>query len=63
MNTNHIAAPNDDVIIASALKILETRISYSSNAPSLPSPQASKDYVKLQLATYEHASSWTIQTV
>jgi DNA repair protein RadC len=54
MNTNHIAVPNDDVIIASALKILETRISYSSNAPALASPQASKDYVKLQLATYEH---------
>jgi DNA repair protein RadC len=54
MNTNHIAVPNDDVIIASALKILETRISYSSNAPALTSPQASKDYVKLQLATYEH---------
>jgi len=54
MNTNHIAVPNDDVIIASALMILETRISYRSNSPSLTSPQASKDYVKLQLATYEH---------
>jgi len=54
MNTNNISVPNDDVIIASALKILETRISYSSNAPALTSPQSSKDYVKLQLATYEH---------
>jgi DNA repair protein RadC len=54
MNTNHISVSNDDVIIASALKILETRISYSSNSPALTSPQASKDYVKLQLATYEH---------
>jgi DNA repair protein RadC len=54
MNTNHIPVPNDDATIESALKILETRISYSSNAPSLTSPQASKDYVKLQLATYEH---------
>jgi DNA repair protein RadC len=54
MNKNHIAISNDDAIIESALKILESRISYSSNAPSLSCPQASKDYVKLQLATYEH---------
>jgi DNA repair protein RadC len=54
MNTNHIAISNEDAIIESALKILETRISYSSNEPSLTSPQASKDFVKLKLATYEH---------
>jgi DNA repair protein RadC len=54
MNKNHIAISNDDAIIESALKILETRISYSSNEPSLTSPQASKDFVKLQLASYEH---------
>jgi DNA repair protein RadC len=54
MNTNHISVSNDDATIESALKILESRISYSSNAPALTSPQASKDYVKLQLATYEH---------
>jgi DNA repair protein RadC len=54
MDTNQIAVSNDDAIIESALKILETRISYSSNEPSLTSPQASKDFVKLQLATYEH---------
>jgi DNA repair protein RadC len=54
MSTNQIAISNDDAIIESALKILETRISYSSNEPSLTSPQASKDFVKLQLATYEH---------
>ena len=54
MNKNHIAIFNDDAIIESALKILESRISYNSDSPSLTSPQASKDYVKLQLATYEH---------
>ena len=54
MNTNHIAISNDDAIIESALKILESRISYNSDSPLLTSPQASKDYVKLQLATYEH---------
>lgn len=54
MNTNHIAVSNDDAIIESALKILESRISYNSDSPSLTSPQASKDYVKLQLATYQH---------
>jgi DNA repair protein RadC len=44
----------DDSIIESAIKILESRISYSSTSTPLTSPQASKDYVKLQLATYEH---------
>lgn len=51
---NHIAISNDDAIIESALKILESRISYNSDSPSLTSPEASKEYVKLQLATYEH---------
>jgi DNA repair protein RadC len=54
MDTNQIAVSNDDAIIESALKILESRILYSSDSPSLTCPQASKDYVKLQLATYEH---------
>jgi DNA repair protein RadC len=54
MNTNQIAVSNEDASIESALKILETRISYNSDSPSLTSPQASKDFVKLQLATYEH---------
>jgi len=54
MNTNHIATSNDDAIIESALTILESRISYTSLSPTLTSPQASKDYVKLQLATFEH---------
>ena len=54
MATNHIAIFNDDEIIESALKILESRISYSSDSPLLTSPQASKDYVKLQLATYQY---------
>jgi DNA repair protein RadC len=54
MNKNHIAISNDDTIIESALKILEYRISYNSDSPLLTSPQASKNYVKLQLATYEH---------
>ncbi len=44
----------DDSIIETAIKILESRISYSSTSTPLTSPQASKDYVKLQLATYEH---------
>jgi DNA repair protein RadC len=54
MNTNHVATSNDDAIIESALKIVESRISYNSDSPSLTSPQASRDYVKLQLSTYEH---------
>jgi DNA repair protein RadC len=54
MSTNQIAISNDDAIIESALKILESRILYSSDSPSLTCPQASKNYVKLQLATYEH---------
>jgi DNA repair protein RadC len=54
MNTENSVILNDDSIIESALKILESRISYSSASPPLTSPQASKDYVKLQLATFEH---------
>ena len=54
MNTNQIVISNDDAIIESALKILESRILYDPGSPSMTSPQASKDFVKLQLATYEH---------
>lgn len=45
---------NDDAIIESALNILEKRITYCSDAPALSSPEASKQYVKLQLSRYEH---------
>lgn len=54
MNIKHIDPSNEDAIIASALKILEKTITYRTDSPSLTSPQASKDYVKLQLARYEH---------
>ena len=54
MNTNKIDTLNDDAIIKSALTILEKRISYSTEAPCMTTPQASKDYVKLQLSEYEH---------
>jgi len=54
MNTENSVILDDDSIIESAIKILESRISYSSASPPLTSPQASKDYVKLQLATFEH---------
>ena len=54
MNTNHIDKSNDDAIIKSAIKILESRIPCNSGSPSLTSPEASKQYVKLQLAEYEH---------
>ena len=45
---------NDDAIIKSALSILEKRITYKTDETALSSPQASKDFVKLQLARYEH---------
>ena len=45
---------NDDAIIESALKILERRVIYKTDSPALTSPQSSKDFVKLQLARYEH---------
>ena len=54
MINKHINTLNDDSIIESALKILEKQISYSTDAPSLTSPESSKNYVKLQLARYEH---------
>ncbi len=54
MNTNQIAISNDDAIIESALKILESRVLYDPDSIPMTSPQASKDFVKLKLATYEH---------
>lgn len=45
---------SDDTVIQAALNILEERICYSVNAPSLTSPGDSRDYVKLKLAEYEH---------
>ena len=54
MNNMPIESLNDDAIIESALMILEKKITYCRNSPSLTSPEASKNYVKLQLASYEH---------
>ena len=53
MKTNKIDT-SDDAIIESALTILEKKLRYRTDSPSLTSPQASKDYVKLQLSRYEH---------
>jgi len=41
---------NDEELIAAALQILESRITYRVDKPIIQSPQESKDYVKLQLA-------------
>ena len=54
MINQHTTLLNDDTIIQRALTILEKRITYNTEAPALTSPQVSKDYVKLQIATYEH---------
>ena len=54
MMNQQIDILNDDTIIETALRILEQRISYNIDAPTLTSPGDSKDYVKLQLSTYEH---------
>lgn len=54
MNRNNFDTLNDDAIIESALTILEKKLRYSTESPALTSPQASKDYVKLQLSRYEH---------
>lgn len=54
MKINNIDTFSDDAIIESALNILEKRIPYNTDNPSLTSPEASKAYVKLQLSTYEH---------
>jgi len=45
---------DDDAVIRFALKILEKRVSYDVEKQKLTSPDDSKNYVKLQLATYEH---------
>lgn len=54
--TNHkkTKTSNDNAIIESALAILEQRIKYHPESPTITSPDASKDYVRLQLAEYEH---------
>jgi len=54
MTNEYIDQLSDDTIIDIALKILEKKITYNTEAPSLNSPEVSKHYVKLQLATYEH---------
>lgn len=54
MPKSHTRALDDDAIIESALKILEKQITYRSNSPALTSPDCSRNYVKLQLARYEH---------
>jgi DNA repair protein RadC len=54
MNTNQIDITNDNAIIESALKILESRLLYDPDLIPMTSPQASKDFVKLKLFAYEH---------
>jgi DNA repair protein RadC len=54
MNTNQIDITNDNAIIESALKILESRLLYDPDLIQMTSPQASKDFVKLKLFAYEH---------
>ena len=51
---NNIDTSGDDAIIQSALNILEKQITYRTDSLALTSPEASKDFVKLQLARYEH---------
>jgi hypothetical protein len=41
MNTNQIAISNEDEIIESALKILESRVLYDPDSIPMTSPQAS----------------------
>ena len=53
MKTNKIDT-SDDAVIESALKILEKRITYSTDSQALSSPADSRAYVKLQLAAYPH---------
>ena len=53
MKTNKIET-SDDAVIESALKILEKRITYSTDSQALSSPADSRAYVKLQLAAYPH---------
>ena len=45
---------DDEVIIKIALQILEKQITYEPDAPVLTSPEISKNYVKLQLGSYQH---------
>jgi len=54
MTHTDIDVSSDDTVIQAALNILEERISYNINSPSLTSPNDSRDYVKLKLAEYEH---------
>ena len=53
-NSIFLNCNNDDDIIDTALKILESRIRYNSDNTKISSPEDSKTYVKLQLAHYEH---------
>ena len=53
-NQHNNSLNNDDGIIEAALKILEQRITYNTDGAVLTSPEDSRNYVKLQLALYEH---------
>ena len=54
MNPHNDLSNNEDGIIETALKILEQRMTYKTGGSVLASPQDSKNYIKLQLALYEH---------
>ena len=54
MKNNNIDIFNDDIIIETALNILEQRITYNIEEQTLTSPEDSKNFVKLQLSGYEH---------
>lgn len=54
MPNEQTVTKNDETIIKTALEILEKQITYKTDAPVLTSPEESKNYVKLQLATYQH---------
>lgn len=54
MTKNIFQNINDEAIIEKALQILEQRISYNLESPTLTSPDESKAYVKLQLSELKH---------
>lgn len=53
-------AKDEEQVIAAALEILERRARYLAERPSLSSPSAVREYLRLSLSVLEHEAFWCV---
>lgn len=53
-------AKDEEQVIAAALEILERRARYLAERPSLSSPSAVREYLRLRLSGLEHETFWCV---